>query len=149
MPAYKAIVVPAWVNNEKKKQQEGSRSLYCHLLNLMHWRPVHSMFNMLMHYTPKSGSRNQLMFIIEQIKLHLAKEDAHPVVAKISMSKYIPKEIIVSFAPNVEHPATIANIVLRLTDDGYIQEVAREYSMSYTADRNQPKKSHESNRANH
>lgn len=149
MPTSKAIVIPAWVNNEKKKQQEGSNSIYNHLLKWMHWRPVRSMEVMLMHFTVQSSVRHQLTFIVDQIKKHLAEQDPNPVVARISMSKYIPKEIIVSFASNVRQPVTIANVVLRLSNDGGIKEVAREYSMSYTADKNQPTLSHERNRAKH
>lgn len=132
MPKTKALVIPDWVRAMKRDTKKAD-SLYVYLPSLMHWRNLDFMEVQLCTFTPNGLVRNQIKEVVIHIKELIAQKygDTHPLVAKVSMSKHIVRQIIIEIAPDVPRPSTTGVMVLRLDVHGDISGVERQYQMNY------------------
>lgn len=134
MPAHKAFIIPLWA--KRLQAQADSNSLYMYLPALMQWRNADFMEEQLLGYTASPAEKHQLGQIFTHLKSLVQQVDTlHPLVSRLSMSQFIPDEIIVTFAPDVKTPEATGHVVLRVDDKGDIKGVAREYTMSYAANK--------------
>ena len=132
--SHKAISIPIWVRKLQGEPQD-QHSIYAYLPALMQWRSFEYMELMLLKATFSISVKHQLEEILTHVKVMLLQVDLQPLVARISMSKHVPNEITVAFAPDVKIPAATGHVVLRMDDNGRIKGVVREYSMSYTVNK--------------
>jgi hypothetical protein len=120
-----AVVLPQWVIDLKKTQAESDKAIYRFLPALMQWRSQAYMESVLIEHCTNEAVKLQMREIFEELDAYAGKPPtpAVPWITRITLWSHLPKQLFLSFAPDVKKPRPINAYMLRINDVGLIEEI--------------------------
>lgn len=119
-----AVTVPKWVTDFKEQIKEAS--VYGLIPKLMQWTTVELMERELLQQAAGAGIQFHLETLFAEVKKCAAENaNTHPLVARLSLSAFVQKQIFLTIATDEKKPVILDTYVLRTTEAGLIEGVRR------------------------
>ena len=125
MPKYNPIFIPRWVMRLTATCVKPCETLYGQLPLLMHWRSIGYMTEELVKHIQNPHVLEHVQQSISYCVKMISNVDSNPLVARLSVSKHVHNQVILTITTDVDRPDACAILILRVDDDGVITQLVR------------------------
>jgi len=125
MPKYNPIFIPRWVMRLTAQCVNPCDTLYGQLPLLMHWRSVGYLAEELVKHIQNPHVSEHVQQSMAYAMKMIGNVDSNPLVARLSVSKHVHNQVILTITTDVDQPDACAVLVLRVNDEGVITQLVR------------------------